>query len=158
MIIDLRTILQVPRRFDFTLEQDWWQGDEGDDQVLGFDCPLKVHINISRAGSTYVLKGNFAGGIRARCDLCLEPYHRDLESEFMLILLQPVFDTDQNEIELLKEDMSVDFIMGDEVDLDDIVREQIYLSLPIKFLCRENCSGLCHVCGANLNIEKFNKS
>ena len=39
MIIDLRTILTAPRRFDFTLEPGWWQGDEEDDQILGLDSP-----------------------------------------------------------------------------------------------------------------------
>ena len=37
------------------------------------------------------------------------------------------------------------------VDLDDLLRQQLYLSLPVKNLCAEECRGLCPGCGANLN-------
>jgi uncharacterized protein len=47
--------------------------------------------------------------------------------------------------------MEVDFIKGDTIDLSDIVREQVYLSLPMRSICKESCRGLCPVCGANLN-------
>ena len=45
-------------------------------------------------------------------------------------------------------------IKGNVIDLDDVIREQVYLSLPIKRLCRETCSGLCPSCGLNLNKEQ----
>jgi len=154
VIIDLRTILTAPRYFDFTLEPDWWQADEENDQILGLNGPLRVHISISRAGSKYVLDGRLSGRLRLRCDRCLEPFYNDLESDFRLFLTLPPSDTEKSEFELLEEDMSVDFIMGDEIDLDEVVREQIYFSLPIKSLCREDCFGLCLVCGANLNKEE----
>ena len=51
----------------------------------------------------------------------------------------------------MEEDMEVDFIRGEEIDLDEIIRENMYLSLPIKLLCREECLGLCSNCGRNLN-------
>ncbi len=154
MIIDLRTILTAPRHFDFTLEPGWWQGDEEDDQILGLDSPLTVQISISRAGSKYVLEGRLSGRLRLRCGRCLEPFYNDLKSNFRLFLTLPPSDTENSELELLEEDMSVDFIMGGEIDLDEVVREQIYFSLPMKSLCREDCSGLCPLCGANLNKEK----
>jgi uncharacterized protein len=154
MIIDLRTILTAPRHFDFTLEPDWWQGDEEDDQILGLDSPLTVQISISRAGSKYVLDGRLSGRLRLRCGRCLEPFCNDLKSDFRLFLSLPPSDTEKSELELFEEDMSVDFIMGGEIDLDEVVREQIYFSLPIKSLCREDCSGLCTFCGANLNKEE----
>ena len=39
----------------------------------------------------------------------------------------------------------------EKVDLDDLLRQQLYLSLPVKNLCAEECRGLCPGCGANLN-------
>ena len=41
--------------------------------------------------------------------------------------------------------------MGKPLDLTDDVREDILLSLPLKFLCQEDCRGLCPHCGQNLN-------
>lgn len=39
------------------------------------------------------------------------------------------------------------------IDLGEVVREQLYLALPMKPLCREDCKGLCPVCGVNRNRE-----
>jgi uncharacterized protein len=153
MIIALRSILQGSRQFDFTLEPDWWQGDEAG-QILGLEGSLKVHINISSEGDTYKLRGNLSGAIQVACDRCLEAYHSDLESDFSLCVAPAPSDPGQTEIELLEDDMSIDFIAGSEIDLCDVVREQIYLSLPIKSLCRVDCLGLCPICGVNLNKEK----
>lgn len=151
MIIDLRTISQEPRRFDFHLEPEWWAADEGSEPILGLDGPLEVHLKIYRAGSKYVLEGNLSGGLLIICDRCLESYHYELESEFRLFLALPAADVDQNEMELAEEDLSTDFITVDEIDPEDIIREQIFLSLPMKSLCSDDCAGLCPVCGADLN-------
>ena len=40
---------------------------------------------------------------------------------------------------------------GKTIDLDPIIREQVLLALPVSVLCREDCKGLCTVCGEDLN-------
>ncbi len=151
MIIDLRTISEGQSRFDLVREPDWWQGDEYNDQILGLNGKLKSHLKIHRAGNKHILDGRISGSIRMRCDRCLKSYHRDLEYMFRLFLAPLPEDPDKNEIELSEDDMTIDFITGYEVDLDAIIREQVYLSIPMQSLCREDCAGLCHICGANLN-------
>jgi uncharacterized protein len=42
---------------------------------------------------------------------------------------------------------------GKTIDLDPIVREQVLLALPVSVLCREECKGLCTVCGTDLNVK-----
>ena len=154
MIVDLKTVSTDPRQIDFTLGADWWNNQEEDDQILGFDSPLEVQIKISLAGSRYVIEGSFSGILIVKCDRCLEPYRSDFESTFNVVFTVAGMDTGQTEVELEEENMSVDFITSDEISLDDIVREQLYLSLPMKCLCREDCNGLCPECGNNLNLEK----
>jgi len=156
MIIDLRTILHGPRRFDFSFQEDWWQGDEETGQIIGIDGPLNVHMSIYRVGSRYALEGQLTGRLRVMCGRCLEPFSNDLESEFKLFLAPSPPDTDQIELELSEDDLSTDVIEGNELNLDDIVSAQVYLSLPMKLICREDCLGLCPVCGTNLNMEKCN--
>lgn len=39
------------------------------------------------------------------------------------------------------------------LDLDELVREDILLALPLSFLCKEDCKGLCIMCGCNQNTE-----
>lgn len=154
MIIDLKTVLLAPRRFEFSLEPGWWQGDREKDQIVGLDGPLKVEINIARAGSKYVLDGHLSGRLILRCDRCLERYARGLESDFRFFLAVRPSDAGQSELELLEDDMAVEALSDNQIDLEEVVRSQIYLSLPMKCLCKEDCLGLCPVCGANLNIER----
>ncbi len=151
MIIDLRTVSRSPRRFRFSMVPDQWEAREETEPVLGLGTPVTLEGTVSSKGDTYLLEANMAGRLRLRCDCCLEPYERDVETELRIDLIPPVPVPEETEIELSAEDMAVDFVHGDELDLAAIVREQIFLSLPIKSVCRENCKGLCPRCGANLN-------
>jgi uncharacterized protein len=130
---------------------DWWHRESEDEQVLALEAPLEVKVTIRRAGNKYVLDGRISGGIQVRCDRCLESYHREVSAPFHLFLQAVPSGPNAAEVELLDEDMEVDFIQGDQVNLDEIVREQVFLSLPLKCLCSETCRGLCPRCGANLN-------
>lgn len=40
-----------------------------------------------------------------------------------------------------------------EVDLQDILKDEILLNMPIKYVCAENCKGLCPFCGTDLNMS-----
>ena len=150
MFINLRTISYGPRSFEFSLKKDWWRPDDKNNPILALDTPLHVKLEIHEAGDKYLLDGALFGAVQVTCDRCLETYRKDLDFEFKVLLALPLSEPDKEEVELIEEDMEVHFIQGEEVELDEIIREQIYLSLPLKFLCKENCLGLCPVCGNNL--------
>ena len=60
---------------------------------------------------------------------------------------------DEGEHEVKDDDLNVSFYKDDQIDLGEVMREQFYLALPMKPLCREDCRGLCPVCGVNRNRE-----
>jgi uncharacterized protein len=151
MIIDLKNISTSIRNFSFSLEKNWWNSNVQDDVILGLSSPVKVSVDIYRAGDRYVVEGDLSVTVDASCDRCLEPYNIDLSNNFKVFLAPPPPENEKDEIELLEEDMDVGFITGEQLNVDEVIREQIYLSLPAKFLCREDCSGLCPDCGTNLN-------
>ena len=154
MIIDLNNIETGSRQFDFTLNTGWWQSEKENRQILGFDGPVKCHVEIARAGIRYILDGHIFGYAWVSCDRCLESYRRLLDVEFRLFLSAPFSDSDQKEFELSEDDMSVQFVECHEIDLKEVIRDQIVISLPMKSLCHEDCLGLCPVCGINLNEHK----
>ena len=57
-----------------------------------------------------------------------------------------------------QDDLGVSYYKDDTIDLGEVVREQFYLALPMKPLCREECRGLCPVCGMNQNREDLHVS
>ena len=151
MIIDLKTIPREGfRTFQFNMDKDCWDPRGVNEWVLDLNTPFMINVKIFRTGDEYVLDGDLKGSIKVMCDRCLEYYQQDVKTDFRLFLARSP-DTEKAEIELLEEDMEVDFIRDEEIDLDEIIQEQLYLSLPIKSLCMEECLGLCPTCGYNLN-------
>jgi uncharacterized protein len=155
MIIDLRTIPQDgPQHYELILEKGWWNPVDQDDQVLGINAPITARVDIYKAGNKYVMEGDMSGSLKIRCDRCLNPYDNEIKTGFKLFFTQPALYGSKSEIELLEEDMETGFINGEEIELYDILKEQLYLSLPIKSLCREDCLGLCPTCGIDMNIQR----
>lgn len=154
LYIDLESIVREPLVLDVRLAPDWWteEADERD-AMLGFNGPLVAHLEISRAGKRYVLQGSMEGEVRLRCDRCLDEYGRTLSWRFRVILtVQPPVG-DEKERELGEEEMSTDFVIGNTVDVREILKEQVFLAIPMTSLCRDDCQGLCPTCGANRNVE-----
>lgn len=151
MIIDLQAVTEETRVQE-VLNQDWWRGTDPSQQVLGFACPLQVDVKVSKAADKFLVDGTLAGWIRVRCDRCLEPFELEVKSTFNVYLVVKPSGPSEEDVELLDEDMEVEFLKGEMMDLDDIIREQVYLSVPMKCVCKSDCRGLCPQCGANLNV------
>jgi len=157
MIIDLRTILEGSRNFEFSLDNDWLQKSEQDDPGFALDQKLEVNASIYKAGDKFILEGEFQGGIKINCDRCLEPFHHDVKVRFRSVMALISLHNDQpdkrTDKELIEEDLDIDIIKADVIDLKDIIKEQIFLNLPMKLICSADCRGLCPQCGVNLNLE-----
>jgi uncharacterized protein len=107
--------------------------DRGDDQT--------VHV-----------RGHLAAALGLECGRCLEPFPFAVAQELDLFYLPHREDAEEeDEVELADRDMVVTYYSGDRLDLGEIIREQLVLSVPMKRLCREDCRGLCPTCGANRN-------
>ena len=151
MIIDLQTVTEETRVRE-VLAQDWWQVSDPSQQVLGFGCPLQVDVKVSKAADKFLVDGTLSGEVIVRCDRCLEPFDVKLESAFSVYLVVNPSGSSEEDVELLDEEMEVEFLKGETIDLGDVVRQQIYLSVPMKCVCKSDCRGLCPQCGANLNL------
>ena len=145
--------MQGPRHFDLRFEPNWWGNGDPQHQVLGLEGPLSVRLTFTKEGNRYAVDGRLSGKVRVRCDRCLSIYSHEINSDFRLLLTAAPRDTDVSELALSAEDMSIEFVRDDEIEIDHIVREQLYLALPMKLLCNEACRGLCPVCGKNLNQD-----
>ena len=152
MKIDLTKIPPEGKNLDLTLPVEWWKPDSGDDRIVGLERALSTSIRICPAGKKLVLDGLIATRLLLRCDRCLEQYGWDLSAEFRISLSRVPF-KGEGEVELLEDDLNLDFIDGNLLDSDQVIREQIILRVPMKALCIPECKGLCPICGRNLNIS-----
>ncbi len=85
------------------------------------------------------------------CDRCLEPLSLPVAIEFDLSYV-PVDDAGvKPEAEIRVGDTEVGYYQGNGLELNDVLREQVLLSIPMQKLCREDCLGICPHCGQNRN-------
>jgi uncharacterized protein len=150
--IDLRSIPEAGKQITFRLDPDsWLQGNEEEDGV-SLSSPLDTKLEIRKAGGRkFVAEGLIKGVLEVRCDRCLGNFNRDLEISFRSFFALPNEAASETEQELDDEDLNIEFRVGVEIDVFDVIREQVLLDLPMKRLCTEECKGLCKKCGSDLN-------
>ncbi|MGH9377862.1 MAG: YceD family protein [Terriglobia bacterium] len=103
------------------------------------------------AGMDIRIHGRIGAEAGAECARCTAPVELAVEQDFDL-LYRPISEIAPDvEIEIPRDELEVGFYSGEGINLDDVVKEQVILALPMKVLCRPDCRGLCPVCGANLN-------
>ena len=86
------------------------------------------------------------------CGRCLEPYGLPLDLHFDLRFTSDPETSEKGEHRMDEQSITEVRFDGDRIDLDALLAEQIYLGLPLKPLCRQDCRGLCPRCGTNLNL------
>jgi len=115
-------------------------------------APVTTDFLLTHDKNDLRVRGTLETTLRLKCSRCRKEFSQLLTADFDLSYLpQPKWTNDDAEIELQYEDMEVGYYDGIALDVDLMVREQIELAMPMKFVCREDCKGLCYKCGADLN-------
>lgn len=133
--------------------------------VLGEDIEQKSALTASghaelieeNHGGKLVVKdirvvGEFATQVELKCARCLEPVTADLASKFDLLYRPLKAGNTGDEVSISEADTEVSFYQGEGLELEEVVKEQVLLGIPLKPLCQEDCQGLCAQCGQNLNV------
>jgi uncharacterized protein len=100
------------------------------------------------------VKGRLATSVESNCARCLEPITQDVKREFDLLYRPQAADAGRDEMSVTDAEAEIGYYEGEGISLDDVVREQVLLAVPLKVTCREDCKGLCPHCGKNLNLEQ----
>ena len=104
--------------------------------------PVSIHIRITKDKEGYDVHLNISGNIELECSRCLSLFLKDLtQDRNKHIESYP----DAEHIPLSEEDLEVSFMdEPDIIKLEELVREEIILSVPMKPLCRPDCPGEHH--------------
>ena len=125
-----------------------------EDEGARFISGPEISGSVSRKGEQVRFRGRISAEVEARCDRCLGPVTVPVVTEFDETYIPAALDATSSEArELQAEDMNSSTYEGEEIDIDELVREQVLLALPARLLCREECKGLCPTCGADLNTQ-----
>ena len=141
MKINLKQIFNIvgeSKEFSYEISAD----EFGDIKGYVFKSPVSLSGKFhNRAGVVY-LNYSVSFELLHTCDRCLKEFSRDYDLRFDHIVV-PFISNDDND----------DYIVadGESIELNEIALTDMLLSLPTKNLCKDDCKGLCMVCGCDLN-------
>ena len=148
MLIDLRELLsgsQDEKSYKADIEMNTFNTGSSDYDII--DKPA-VDVIIKKLGKNKLsIKADSYVTLSIPCDRCLEPVDTRVDYTVDEIV---DFNDNASEEEAKEEK---DYIDGYDLDVDKLVFGEILISMPGKTLCKEDCKGICLICGANLPAE-----
>ena len=146
MKINLKQIFDIvgeSKKFGYEIAAEELQDVKG----FTFGTPVSLEGRFyNRAGVVY-LEYSAIFEILHICDRCLKEFSKNYDLSFEHIVVPSVSNSDND-----------DYIVadGESIEVNEIALTDILLSLPTKILCKEDCKGLCMVCGCDLNESECN--
>jgi uncharacterized protein len=104
--------------------------------------PVELDLRLESVVEGVLVSGSAVVEVRGECVRCLGEVSDQLEVGIQELFVYPGMEPD---------DTLASRLAGDLIDLEPLLRDEVVLDLPFQPLCREDCSGLCVECGANLN-------
>jgi DUF177 domain-containing protein len=153
MHIEIESLTEAGRPFTHTYGPAELSLEDERARLVG---ATEVAGRASRKRQRVHLRGTIATELEVYCDRCLAPVGVPLNTEFDVRYDPPDADDASENVELQGEELEASIYTGEQIDLDELVREQVLLALPTRSLCREDCKGLCPTCGADLNAQDCN--
>lgn len=143
MLLDLKKLFEdegevIPFQYELDLSDTEISG------VYPFVSPIQISGKVQNVAQTVYLTAEVDFGFAIPCDRCAEDIKTKYHFSFNHPLIMETNEEDQDAYILVEEG---------QLDLDELLRADILLALPTKYLCKADCKGLCPVCGVNLNNE-----
>ena len=146
MKLDFRKLKHKPRESEV-----FYLRTKGDDNLLAeaggkFLAPLDIEMVVENTGTIFTGRGTLKTSLQLSCSRCLREYPVPLLIDFEVALVE-------NDLgDHFSADEGFIFFKGDEADIRSGVEEAVFMAIPISPLCREDCLGLCPICGRDQNI------
>lgn len=141
MILDLEPIFNIEgltSEFDYEMDLS----EEEFDGTKPFKTPVKVKGKVSNRAGIVELTAVASFVLFINCDRCAKALEYPYEVNIYHTLVASLNDEDNDEL----------LLVGDlNFNLDELVTDDVFLELPFRFLCDEDCKGLCPTCGKDLN-------
>jgi len=106
---------------------------------------------LARSDGEVRIRGRYTVEMSAECDRCLGRARYTLNAGFDLYYRPVSFIAREEEVEIDEGEAEIGFYEGGGLELEDILREQVLLALPMQRVCSDVCKGICPVCGMNRN-------
>lgn len=144
VILDLRDIFAGGKNINIDTNLD------SNDFEINGENPISelrfVGVISNRAGVVQ-LCGKASFVYSAPCDRCAEPVSRNFGIDIFHVIVNELSNAEDADDEIV-------VVENMQLDLSELVRSDVILNLPSKFLCKPDCKGICPGCGKRLNFEE----
>lgn len=121
--------------------------------VIRMLSPLKAKLRIDKVSSEILVNGSLSALVEMQCSRCLNNFTNKTDININVVY-HPVEELKGEDRHEIKDDeLDTGFYRDEQLDISELLKEQLILSLPMKPLCSESCRGICFRCGKNLNID-----
>lgn len=170
--LPIKDIPAEGREFSFSDPAIWIEPCEEFGLVCAMVEPLEATLQVLPQRDGLLLRGTLRGVVSVPCDRCAEDARVEVDHRFDEFeplgpepeeasgrRVKPRHAKKQAPQDAAREEEGADpsfireTLAGPELDVGAVLWEQFLLTLPVKPLCREDCKGLCPVCGRNRNLE-----
>lgn len=143
MLLDISRLFDIPDSFkDIDCEVDLEHIRRAGHKL--FARPVKVTGKAQNRAGIVSIDYTASFELDTVCDKCLEPIQENRQMQFSHILVLSLNREDNDELIV---------VSGGQLDLAELTTADILLEIPTLMVCREDCKGLCPVCGKNRNVE-----
>lgn len=115
-------------------------------ELTSEELPLEGNVRtegrMSNAGDVLLLEAQMTARVRRTCSRCLKEFLGDTRAEVVEKFYPPTAEHVEYDAFIYDSDV---------INITEPLRESLLLAEPIQALCKEDCRGLCPVCGADLN-------
>lgn len=151
MFIDVSLVKKLagkPLAFKVTAD---WPPLEYRGETISFSQPVTLEGTAVYTGKVFFVDGAISTKVQRLCGRCLQPVEENLKIPFSEEYVQ-VAEQDQGD-SAAESEKGLGF-RGNRLELDAQIQETLLLELPISALCREDCKGLCTICGQDRNVQE----
>ena len=153
LVVGFATILEDGLQLDVAIRPESIQLPQAEDAAV--TAAVQVRGRLTKVAEQIFFQGQIAGTVTVPCSRCLETVHADFRVETRVIFL-PSTSSDVSKSSEGRSSPSDELDLyihdGTVLDLRPLVRDQVVLAYPVQPLCRDDCAGLCQVCGGNRNL------
>lgn len=148
MILELKDVF-LTEGFVMNIDYSFSMSDIEISGVYPFASPVMVKGRAQNRAGLVDIAFDVSFTYKRPCDRCDKETDRILNYQF-----------DHRLAVSLEGDENDDYIEVPDhtLDVDELVSTDIILNLPVKFLCKDTCKGICYKCGQNLNEGDCNCS
>lgn len=154
MIYNVAQLLKAPVGSDLRQDVTGELVLEGDDAtILG---PVAGEVRFQRTNLGILASGSIEARVRMQCVRCLEPFEQTIAVPFSEMFLPTIDVLTGRPLPTITEEQGFPIDARHHLDLAELLRQQTILTLPDQPICREDCAGLCSICGGNCNLRPCN--